>query len=158
MTHQNDKPWEKSEEAWIIAQSLCLVKIRADTMQRPNLESTNDHEVVIFLLSEIAYRDDFGFTAGANKSLMKCIHDITSLESQLRVVEQHQFERYQSVIDELYHRIKRCQLTTPVTNMLIKLHHDIFKTGVLIHFLRRILNLSPSALIPYLESLFDAVE
>jgi hypothetical protein len=127
-------------------------------MQQPNFESSNDNEIVVSLLSEIGCQDDFGFTAGADQSLMRCIHDITSLESRLRTVGQHQDKRCREDTDELYQRIEHCQLSSSETNVLIKLHHDIFKKGVLIHFLRRILNILPVTLIPYLESLLDAIE
>ncbi|KUJ20681.1 uncharacterized protein LY89DRAFT_451784 [Mollisia scopiformis] len=157
MTCSDEKPWAISEEAWITAQSLCLVKIRADTMQEIHLRSTKDDETMRSLLSLIAYRDDFGFTAGAGPRLMRCIHDTTSLESKLWFKEPL-VEKHETTIKELHRRIQQCQPEDPETNVLAKLHHEIFKIGALIHFHRRILNFHPRALLPYVTLMLDAIE
>lgn len=127
-------------------------------MQQPNLRSTDDEEMVRSLISSIAYRDDFGFTAGAGRYLMKCIHEITYLESRLRLHQNFDIKVYQNTIDELCQRIESCQLEAPAANELSNLHHHIFKAGVLIHFHKRILEFNPSRLVPLLDVLFDAIE
>jgi Fungal specific transcription factor domain len=154
MMHRNERPWEKSEEAWVTAQSLCLLKIRSDTMEQPDLQASSLLEIKQSLIFSVASRDDFGFTVGASQGLIRCIYDITSLTSWRYYGD---VRTRQSAIVELYQRLSNCNLQFTPNKELVQLHHRIFKSGVLIHFHRRILNSTPRTLIPHLDTLLRDV-
>ena len=154
MMHRNGRPWQRSEEAWVTAQSLCLLKIRSDTMEQPDLQASSFLEIEQSLIFSVASRDDFGFTVGASRGLIKCIYDITSLTSRRYYGD---VGTRQSAIAELYQRLLNCNLQLTPNKELVQLHHQIFKAGVLIHFHRRILNSTPRTLIPHLNTLLRDV-
>lgn len=152
--HQNERPWEKSGGAWVTAQSLCLLKIRSDTMEQPDPQASSSLQTKQSLIFSVASRDDFGFTVGASQGLIGCIYDITSLTSRRYYGDVGTRE---SDIDELHQRILACNLQLTPNKELVQLHHQIFKAGVLIHFHRRILNSTPRTLIPHLDNLLRDV-
>lgn len=154
MMHRNGRPWQKSEEAWITAQSLCLLKIRSDTIEQSDLQASSFLGIKQSLIFSVASRNDFGFTVGACPGLIRCIYDITSLTSQQNYDD---IETHSSAIKKLYQRLLNCNLQPTPSKELVQLHHQIFKAGVLIHFHRRILNSTPRTLLPYLEDLLRDV-
>ncbi|KAF8867366.1 hypothetical protein BDZ45DRAFT_795082 [Acephala macrosclerotiorum] len=157
ITHKHAKPWEASEEAWTIAQSLIIVKIRVDTMRTPGLENNQQNEAISPFISAVMCRHDFGFTAGADGILMNHLHDINALESRLRHRDGG-VQQYQEEIADLYQRIQNYKLEASLPNQLVRLQYEIFRTGVLIHFHRRILSLKPYTLVPVLNDLLNSVE
>jgi hypothetical protein len=99
-TDYQEAPWQSSEAAWITAQSLCLLKIRADTISIPTpTPPTVQHTS---LLSSIASRSDFGFATGATPQLMSCVTDITLIAQQL---SQSSIENPEDAINKLHRRL-----------------------------------------------------
>ncbi|CZR60976.1 uncharacterized protein PAC_10872 [Phialocephala subalpina] len=157
VTHKHEKPWEASEEAWTIAQSLIIVKIRVDTMGVPSLNSTQLNEAISPFIAAVVCRHEFGFTAGADGILMNHLHDVNMLESRLRHGD-GKVQQYREDVAGLYQRIQSYGLEASSSNQLVRLHHEIFRTGVLVHFHRRILNSLPHTLVPLLDNLLSSVE
>lgn len=71
---QSRKPWLENDFAWATTQSLCLLKIKSDTL-------TQEEQSLIS--SVAAERSDFGFTTGATPELMSCVMEIGSLHDYI---------------------------------------------------------------------------
>lgn len=157
ITYKHEKPWEASEEAWTIAQSLIIIKIRVETMGIPTLQNTLQNEAIFPFISTVVCRHKFGFTAGADGILMNHLHDVNTLESKLRYRDST-VQQYREEIASLYRRIQNYRLEASSRNQVVRLHCEIFRTGILIHFHRRILKSPPYTLIQLLDNLLNSVE
>ena len=70
---QSRKPWRENDFAWVTTQSLCLLKIKSNTL-------TQEEQCLISLVAE---RSDFGFTTGATPELMACMMEVRSLHDYI---------------------------------------------------------------------------
>ena len=70
---QSQKPWLENDFAWVTTQSLCLLKIKSDTLLQEEQS----------LIHSVAERSDFGFTTGATPELMACVMEISSLHDYI---------------------------------------------------------------------------
>ncbi|RFU32814.1 hypothetical protein B7463_g3490, partial [Scytalidium lignicola] len=159
-SYLNQTPWHSSEAAWLTSQSLCLLKIRFDTMQQ-RAYKTADSKIPDFnlersLISSVASRTDFGFTTGASSGLLNCIMEITRLASDC---SQMSSEDHRGAINQLYQRVKECSHPQEYSDKhIVKLHHRIFQLGAIIYFHRAIFNSPPRTIVPYIDELLRKVK
>lgn len=158
LSRRPSEPWKTSEEAWLTAQSLCLLKIRCDTV--PQLSCTtlvpnNEHDIELDLISSVASRQDFGFTAGATSALMSCILETTQLLKD-KVDDNDITNRERAA--SLYHRILQCSFSDSEDRRILQLHHRIFQIGTLVYFHRSIWNSPPKTIAPLLDEVLCILE
>lgn len=109
------------------------------------------------LISSVASRADFGFTAGASPALMSCIIETTQLSSLIS--QRGGLSTHQTAISQLYQRLQACSYPKDSPGQyLVRLHHRIFQLGAIVYFHRSIWDSRPNALIPYIEELLQAVK
>ena len=155
ISHQCDKPWQHSEEAWLMAQSLCLLKVRCNTMENLNTKALIG-DASICLMSSVGSRPDFGFTVGASPALISCIIETTQLASK---VSQHGFHLYRETVNGLYHRLQTClPLCNSQSKNLPQLHHRIFQLGAIIYFHRSLFKSCPRSVSLFLDELLQLVK
>ncbi|RDW58211.1 hypothetical protein BP6252_13622 [Coleophoma cylindrospora] len=161
-SYQAVQPWLESDFAWMASQSLCLLKIRADTMSISNHSTSNTRKREIdymeeSLIASVATRHDFGFTVGANQTFIACIQDIARLKARLQtegcttVVEEDIRHLYQRLSNSLF------ETTEMQTNPIVECHHRIFHAGIMIYFYRNLWNLPPCEISDCLRMIFDQV-
>lgn len=157
MSRQTNKPWQHSEQAWLTAQSLCLLKIRCDTIPKFTATSTQiqDHNHAQLLLTSVSARDDFGFTVGATSALMSCIVETTRLA---REVFHDGLQSHEGAIKTLYQRLLLCSLHYSQGDQNLQLHHRIFQLGAIVYFHRSVLNSLPHTLVAFLDELLRHVK
>lgn len=71
---RSQKPWLENDFAWVTTQSLCLLKIKSDSI-------TQEEQT---LICSVAERSDFGFTTGATPDMLACIVEINSLHDYIK--------------------------------------------------------------------------
>lgn len=156
MSSRTNKPWQHSEQAWLTAQSLCLLKIRCDTMANLNAPvQIHNHDQARLLVTSVASRADFGFTTGATRALMSCISETTKLASDICY---DGLQLHQEAIKSLHQRILACSVHTFQGQHILQLHHRIFQLGVIVYFHRSVLNSLPHNLLDLLEELLTHVK
>ena len=143
---QSRKPWLENDFAWVTTQSLCLLKIKSDTLV-PEEQS---------LISSVAERSNFGFTTGATPELMACVMEVSSLHDYMEK-NGHTLGNMEDrvSIKSLISRIENCVLET--TDPVVGTHQKIFLLGTIIFAHRQLLNPPPFALFSHLSSLLEYV-
>ena len=166
---QSQTPWLENDFAWVTTQSLCLLKIKSDSLVQEEQS----------LISSVAERSDFGFTTGATPELMACVIEIRSLHDY---IEKHRHTlpvvsasttsstdiygskrpsrpappaALDSRIKSLISRIENCVLET--TDPVVTTHQKIFLLGTVIFAHRQLLSPPPFELFSHLSSLLDCV-
>ena len=165
------KPWEKSEMAWLVSQSLCMLVLRTriDGSTTQSLEPETDilscNLSGPLFLNSIDVRSDFGFTLGASRGLVKCLSacaDLISTYSSCPTTR-----TLNSDLDVLTHKLSNFMLGP---GFLVKnqtegerasfqaLHDHIFASGLLIVVNRKILDPWPVTLHYYSLAVLDGLE
>ena len=106
------------------------------------------------IVTSVASRADFGFTAGATSALLSCIVDTTQLASK---TWQDDLQLRQEAVDALYRRLLLCSSQNSQDDPILQLHHQIFQIGAIVYFHRSVLNSPPHALVPFLDELLADV-
>lgn len=152
MSHRDYEPWQHCEHAWLTAQSLCVLKIRSDTIPDPNIGQTpvHDHVQMLSIVTSVASRADFGFTAGATPAVMRCIIEITQLATR---IYRGELKSCREVINTLYRQIIDCASSGSHYDHEAQLHARIFQVGALVYFHRSILRSPPLAVVPLLDEI-----
>lgn len=151
--HHVDRPWQTSEIAWLTAQSLCLLRLRCDTMHTDIDKGLRMSEFgsVKGLTSLVASRPDFGFTVGATPDLLQCIIDTTQLAFQ---ISQDGIGSYREASNTLYQRLQTCSATQDSRKEgQVQLHRRIFQLGAIIYFHRSIFGSLPRDLVMSINEL-----
>ena len=166
---RSQKPWLENDFAWVTTQSLCLLKIKSDSLVQEEQS----------LISSVAERSDFGFTTGATPELMACVMEIRSLHDYIkknrhalpvgsasttsstgiygskRPLRPAPLGALDSTIKSLISRIENCVLE--ITDPVVATHQKIFLLGTVIFAHRQLLNPPPLELFSHLSSLLDCV-
>ncbi|KAL8792260.1 MAG: hypothetical protein Q9195_005139 [Heterodermia aff. obscurata] len=143
---QSRKPWFENDFAWVTTQSLCVLKIKSDTLTQEERS----------LISSVAERSDFGFTTGTTPELMACVTEIKVLHDYIER-HGHTLGNKEDLpsIKNLISRVENCVLETD--DPVVGTHQKIFLLGTVIFAHRQLLNPPPFALFSHLSSLLDCV-
>jgi hypothetical protein len=157
VSHRAYEPWRHSEHAWQAAQSLCVLKIRTDTIPDPDVGQAHMHDYfqTLSIVTSVASRADFGFTAGATTAVMRCIIETTQLAKRIC---HSKLQSHRALINRLYRQILACAYSDSHSNCAAQLHARIFQVGALVYFHRSILGSAPRTVAPLLDQLLEYLE
>jgi hypothetical protein len=156
--HQVDRPWQNLDIAWLTAQSLCLLKIRCDTMQAGTKTESrrSSFDFPKELISLVASRPEFGFTVGASPELMSYIMDTTQLAFHILYDDP---ESQGEAVRVLQQRLRSCSLPNDFSNEgCVQLHHRIFQLGAIIYFNRSVLKSPSQQSVAFIDELLQHVK
>jgi Fungal specific transcription factor domain len=115
----------------------------------------HDHLQTLSIVTSVASRADFGFTAGATLAVMRCIVETTQLATRICHGE---LQSHGEVINHLHQQILACASNGSQSDHVAQLHARIFQVGTLVYFHRSILSSPPRAVVPLLDQLLGYLD
>lgn len=167
-------PWLESNDAWIIAQSLCLMKIRTECegtlLEQPPIGTegermdSNDKWTPI---QSIMTRADFGFTAGLDRGFVDCLLRIEAFAADptislnspcVKDLISHLEDRTVENLTGLKKPALRVKDPGACHAQAAIHHSNVVLNGIMIYLYRTIGNYGPSQLEVYVSRVFESVE
>ena len=163
-----ERPWIKSEMAWLAAQSLYLLLLRIKVdhgVDQPGRDATLETCLESEFFRSLSCRPDFGFTLGVSRDVALCLTQSVMLidawnSHSPRGSHLVQMESLtQRLLDMTLKESQPNEATVVATlpQYLAAIHNHIFSLGLLICLQRRTINPRPRQLLPYTTALFSAV-